>query len=200
MNKGWMGLVFLAASSACNAADFYVGGSFGQSEVEDYSDYASNYDDGSFTAADFDDSDTALRLFVGADLNPNVAVELGYVDLGEASTDATSDGCCFYAPGPVSHSLTADGIDLSILGKVPVGESGALGARLGLLKWDGEEKLSDSTGSLSGSDDGTDLFFGLGGQYNFSEQVGLRGEYVMYKLDDFDINVLSLALTFKLQG
>lgn len=189
-------------SGACpiaSAADFYAGGSVGQTKAEDYEDYvASNYDDGSIVAADFDDKDTALRLFVGADVNPNVAVELGYVDLGEATTDALSNGCCFYAAGGVRHELSADGIDLSVLGKLPVGDAGAVNVRIGFLKWDGDEKISDSTGSLSGSDDGTDFFLAFGGQYRLSEQFGLRGEYAMYKLDDFDVDVLSLSLIFQL--
>lgn len=198
----WNVLGAFVLSAACplaSAAAFYGGGSFGQAKVEDYEDYvASNWDDGSIVAADFEDKDTALRIFGGADINPNFAVELGYVDLGEATTDAVSDGCCFYAAGGVKHELSADGIDLSILGKLPVGEAGALNVRLGFLKWDGEEKISDSTGSLRGSDDGTDFFFAFGGQYRLSERFGLRGEYAMYKLDEFDVDVLSVSATFQL--
>jgi OOP family OmpA-OmpF porin len=187
------------------AADFYGGVGFGQSKTKDYDDYVvENFDDGSITSASFDDSDSALRIFVGAEINPNFSLELGHVDLGEASTSAQSDGSVFYAAGPVKHSASADGLDLSVIGRIPISEAAAAHVRAGFFKWDVSERISDSTGGASGSEDGTDFFFALGGEYRAAEQFGLRAEYAFYTVDaaggEFDISLLSLSAAYYFQG
>lgn len=183
------------------AADFYAGVGFGQTKTKDYDDYvAQNFDDGSITSASFDDSDTGLRIFGGVTINPNFAVELGFLDLGEASTDAESDGCCFYAPGEVKHSASADGMELSAVARIPITEAAAIFGRLGVFNWDVSEKISDTTGGASGSDDGNDVFYALGGEYRFPSAFALRAEYAFYTVDatggEFDISNLSAVAAY----
>ena len=192
---------FALAPAVASAADFYAGIGFGQTKTKDYDDYVvNNFDDGSFTSASFDDSDTGLRLFVGALINPNFSIELGHVDLGEASTDAQSNGCCFYFAGPVQHSAGADGLDLSVVGRLPISEAGGVHVRAGMFKWEVSESISDSGGGASGSDDGNDFFYALGAEYRVGEQLGLRAEYAFYTLDaaggEFDVNMLSASAAF----
>jgi OOP family OmpA-OmpF porin len=189
----------LFASFTVSAANLYVGAGVGQSEYDDFGTDASGLDDGSIIAADINDTDTGIRLFIGAGINPNLSIELGYVDLGEFTIDAISDGSGFlYAPGDVSLDIPADGVDLSFIGKLPVGTNGSLNLRVGFLMWDAKAKLADTTGSISVSDDGNDIFFAFGGEYRFTEQLGLRGEYAIYDLDGTDVNLLSASLAYYL--
>jgi OOP family OmpA-OmpF porin len=198
---GLLAAGFAWVPAAGSAADFYAGLGLGQSKTKDYEDYVrNNFDDGSITSASYEDSDTGLRLFVGAALNPNFSVELGHVDLGEATTSAQSDGCCFYAPGPVRHGASADGLDLSGVGRIPISEAAGVFIRAGMFKWDVQERISDSTGGASGSDDGTDFFYALGGEFRVGAQVGLRAEYAFYTVDadggEFDVSMLSAAAAY----
>jgi OmpA-OmpF porin, OOP family len=186
------------------ASDFYVGGALGQSKVEGYEDYvSSNFDDGSIVAASFDDKDTALRVFVGMELNQNIAFEFGYLDLGEASTDATSDGSgSFYAQGPVKHRLSADGFDVGILLKGALSPEATVGFRAGLYKWDADEFLDNAAIRASGSEDGTDLFYAINGHYKLTPNLTMRGEYAIYKLEapaqDFDVDLFSISLVYNI--
>lgn len=187
----------LCVPFSVGAANFYLGAGVGQSEYDDFDTDASDLDDGSIIAADINDTDTGIRLFLGAEINPNFNLEIGYVDLGEFTIDAISDGSGFlYAPGDVSLDVPADGIDLSFIGKLPVGSTGSVYLRGGLFMWDAKAKLADSTGSISVSDDGTDIFFAFGGEYKFTKQLGLRGEYAIYDLDGTDVSLLSASLAY----
>jgi len=201
LGRGLLAATLALAAGTANAADFYAGLGVGQATSKDYEDYVANtWDDGSFTSANFDDSDTGYRVFVGARITPNFSAELGHVDFDEGSTRAESDGTVFYAAGPVRHSVSADGLDLSVVGRLPVSEAAGLHVRLGMLNWDASEKISDSTGGFSGSDDGSDFFFAFGGEYSVNERVGIRAEYAFYSLDTdggtFDVDMLSVAGAF----
>ena len=190
-------IVLISAPPTLHAANFYAGASFGQSTWDDIETSESDIDDGSIISMDSEDSDTGLRLFIGAEINPNLSVELGHVDLGEFTIDAISDGSgVLYAPGDVSAKASGDGMDLSLIGKFPVGSRGSLYVRAGMLMWDVDAKLSDSTGSISGSDDGSDIFYAFGGEYRIADNFGLRGEYALYTLDEDDVNLLSLSLIY----
>lgn len=71
----------LAATASVQAADWYVGGALGRSDYKvDFSG-----------ATTFDKTGTGYKLFVGARLSPNFAVEGGFAGLGKATaSDATS--------------------------------------------------------------------------------------------------------------
>lgn len=194
-------LLVMLCPSIANAAGVYMGASLNQSKVDDYEDYVINsYDDGSIVAADFDETGTGGRLFIGNEVTPNFSFEFGYQTTGDAKTDAVSDGSGIYAAGDVSHTLNASGFDVSALGKLPLGTSGSVFLRLGMFVWKGEEEIADSTGSITFDDDGNDPFYGLGGEFKINNQIGLRGEYTFYKYeiqgDDFDVSSLSLSVAY----
>ncbi len=50
-------------------------------------------------------------------------------------------------------------------------------------------------GTDSESDDGTDIFYGIGAYLSLSEAVNLKFEYQMHELDDADVDVLGLGVT-----
>lgn len=198
----YIAVLALAMAPAVHAEGFYVGAAFGTSSSDDYENYVlANWDDGSFTSATIEDSDTFTRFFVGYDLNENFAFELGLSDLGTVTTDAVSNGCCFYFPGPVHHEVSADGMEVSALAKLPLGESGGLFFRLGFFAWDITEAVSDSSGGAAFSDDGSDLYYGIGASYKFGESWALSGEYTLYSMEpsaggSFDATSMSVSLSY----
>lgn len=193
-----MGAVLALALSAPAAAQegTYLGLGFGQGTVQDWD--SSVIDDGSFASIDAEDSDTGFRLFGGLEFSPNFALEAAYVDLGEATADGDSNGCCFWAPGPVTAKVAVSGFDVGLLGKLPVSDTFAVFARLGVLVWDVDVTLGDSSLLLSGSDDGNDIFLGLGAEIAAGGSLVVRGDFFRYSVDDVDIDALSLSLVFRL--
>lgn len=191
--------LLLAAPAAAQENRTYVGLGLGQSTVQDWD--RSVIDDGSFTSIATEDSDTGFRLVGGMELNPNLAIEVGYTDFGEATADGDSDGTGFFwFAGPVSADLSATGIDLGLIGRLPVSEGFSVHARLGLLLWDAEISLADSGGSIGGSDDGNDPFVGIGAEFGMGGSVALRGDFVRYSLDDIDVDTLALTLIYRVPG
>jgi opacity protein-like surface antigen len=147
----------------------YLGGSIGQSDLGDLCR----------GVAGCDDKDNAWKIFGGYQINRTWAVELGYSNLGEASTAAGS------------AEVTA--WDLVGIAAIPVGPVSVYG-KLGFAR--GKVEARGPFGALS--DTSTDLTYGIGAQYDFNKQVGIRGEWQRY---DFDraVDVLSLGVVFRLQ-
>jgi OOP family OmpA-OmpF porin len=162
--------------------------------LDDFSDLQ----DGSIISASLDDSDTSFSLSLGYKINPNFAIEGGYIDLGELTVNATSTGGFFYAPGPVTVKVEADGLFFDAKGILPINEQFSLYGKLGLLMWDEKGTLSDVTGSISADDDGTDVFFGVGASFNISEKISLNADFSRYAVDEdsTDVDVLSVGIQF----
>lgn len=182
-------------SGAAQAWEFPLGYAFGQAELDGHAGYANdNWNDSSFSSFGGGGGESSGRVFVGAYPVPYFGFEYGFVDFGTSKVSAQSNGCCLYFAGPVTHKLSADGSELSLVGRVPVGQKASVLLRLGQLKWEGEERIDASNGFAEGTDDGNDMFYGLGADYRLGERFLLRGEYVRYSLGDFDATRLSVGL------
>jgi hypothetical protein len=175
----------------------YFGLSLGQNTIKDWDEVGPALDDGSFTSQTSDDSDTGFRVFGGFGSNENFSFEIGYSDFGEATFEAQSNGCCFYPAGPVKATASTTGIDLGGVGRAPISESVAIIGRLGLLLWEADVDATVSGGSGSESEDGNDVFFGVGLEFTTSPAMSLRAEFTRYSLDDLDLDSLSLSLVFR---
>lgn len=136
-----------------------------------------------------DDSDTFFSVGAGFNFNRLVALEAGYVDLGEATVSIPVL--------PYSASLSADGFYFGprLTGALSSQIEGY--ARVGMLVWDVE--FSDSEGFV-GSDDGTDVYFGLGAALKISDQLSLGADWTRYMLEsegeDIDIDTFGGKLKF----
>lgn len=150
-----------------------------------------------------DDSDTGITVFIGYLINPNLAVEGAFIDLGDVSARAS-----FSIPGigtdTVAAKAEADGFSAAVLGLYPVG-AGSIFGKVGFLRWDVDvsETITNFLGeslSLSGSDTGTDLLFGVGYQY-MANQFGVRAEWTRYTdvggdFGDTDVDWLGVSVLY----
>jgi OmpA-OmpF porin, OOP family len=105
-----------------------------------------------------DDSESVWRLFGGYRAHRNLAVELGYIDLG----DMTING----------RPANAEAWELVALGIAPLNEEFALYGKLGGYR--GEA----NGGGIS--ETRNDLTFGFGAQYEVSRNLGVRLEWQRY--------------------
>lgn len=146
-------LAFLALLASAPAfavkPGFYLGASVGGATTE-----ASDAD------VEFDESDTAWKLFAGYHFLQFFAVEAAYRDLGSPSGDILGSN--------VKVSPTA--FDVAGLVGLPVGPVYLFG-KLGVVYWDADITVDDS----KFSDDGTDYEAGIGLSVDIVK-IQLRGE------------------------
>ena len=163
MKRFFVGLVvaLMAMPALAQEAQSYAGASFGQATVKGFCDGAGAI------GASCDDSASGFRVFAGRQFGRNVAIEVGYVDLGSVGGSL----------GPVSVSLAASGLDASAIFGVPLGEKVSLFTRLGVYHLSG--RVSSNVG-FSESDSSTDLTFGLGLRFELGTRAALRVEWQRY--------------------
>lgn len=120
---------------------------------------------------DWDGSATGYTIFAGMPINDVISVEGGLINQGTADVWGAD--------------LSGDGIQLSVLGNVALQEGFGLYGRIGMYMWNGELK---NAGAASGSDDGSDLYYGIGMNYAFSEAFSVRAEYDFIEVTPFIVN------------
>ncbi len=168
----------LVLSSTVAAENFYVGGSFGQAEVDDLCSELGSLG----TVSNCDDSDTGFKFFAGYQFNQYFALEGFYADFGEVSADV--DG--------TNIDVEYDAFGLSAVGILPATESINLFAKLGY--YDADAEASSNVGSASTS--GSDFMYGLGASYSFTDSVAVRAEWERFNTDDADIDLLSAGISY----
>ena len=167
----------------------YVGANLGQSKF--------HVDCNGLGVTDCDSKDTSFKLYGGYQFHPNFAAELGYSDLGKAKLSV---------PGFFSTDMKASAWELSALGLFPVMPQLQLFGRLGFYR--GEIKFS---GDLGGSKTSTGLTWGLGGEWDFTRNIGARVEWQRFNgmkaqcdaigctEDKGDVDSLSLGIVYRFQ-
>jgi OOP family OmpA-OmpF porin len=150
-------LAFPAAAQV-SLSSVYIGGGLGQSKAKDG---CSGFN------GTCDDSDTAFKIFGGYQFNRYIAAEIGYTDLGKTKASA----------GAQSLEVKASAWELSAVGSYPVWDQLSILGRLGAYY--GEGKLSSNFGA-GGNKKTTNLTLGLGVQYDFTKNFGVRGEWQRY--------------------
>ena len=130
-----------------------------------------------------DTKDTAFRILGGYQINRNFAAEIGYHDFGKVTINGVGD-------------VKANAFELVGLGMYPINPQFSVYGKLGFYR--GEAK------GFGDKETNTDFTYGLGVQYNFNRQLGVRGEWQQYKGVggddvDADVSVLSVGVVFKFQ-
>lgn len=186
----------IALSSMAQAQGWYGGVGFGQSKVKDF--FICDLD----ISCSSDDTDSGWKLFVGNQFSPNAAVEIGYVDLGEAKISGTDSFL-----GSVSLDAESKGFNVALLGFLPVGQAVNLLGKVGLFRWDVDVTASSSSlGSGSLSESGIDLMFGFGASFNVGKTTAIRIEWERFtdvgdedETGQSDVDLLSASLVFRFQ-
>jgi OOP family OmpA-OmpF porin len=162
-------LVAAAVPAAAVENGFYIGGSVGGSslEVEDF--------DEEFGAFRFSDGDTAYKLFAGFRFLNFLAVEAGYVDLGDPQDIIAS-----IEGDELEVRIGVNGWDAFAIGLLPIGPVD-LFVKVGVVSWEADIRAAYNDLRDADSDTGTDAAYGIG--------VGLRlgGWALRAEGEQFDI-------------
>lgn len=180
----------MAMWSAQASAEAYVGASIGEATLEISDDI-----DGDIL--DFDDSDTAYKVFGGYMFNEYFGVEISYLDLGEQSDSFSFDGGEF---GIIDAEISAEatGFALQGVGNLPLGPVD-LFAKAGFIAYDADLKYTEIIDGVvdyseTEGDSGTDLMYGIGAKFSFGN-LAVRAEYEILDIDDVDdLTLLSIGV------
>jgi OOP family OmpA-OmpF porin len=187
INKTGLSLAILLATtmigSAAHAAEqsrFFVEAGVGVSSIDT---------DVNEPGVSVDDNDVFFSIGAGYNFNKMFAIEAGYIDLGEVKVSVPEIA--------YTATISADGFYFGPRLTFEITPQFEAYGRVGVFAWDAEAK--DSVGN-SASDDGTDVYFGIGAAYKISDQVSLGADWTRYAYeddgDDFDVDTFGAKLKF----
>jgi hypothetical protein len=174
-------LLILVLGSPLSAQAAYFLAAFGTAEVDEEG---------------FKD-DTASRFGIGFGSSEEFQFELSYLNLGEfEATDATLGAISSITDVNVTGAgIEITGMDLSVVGSMPLNDLISMRGRLGTYIWDSELTVSvDGSAIDSISDDGTDIGFGIGLAVALGTRAGLMFMYDQYEAFDTDIKLLNAGI------
>ena len=152
---------------------------------------------------DGDDRDFGYKLFGGYKFNRNFAVEGGYFNLGEFGFTANTTPA-----GTFTGTGKFQGLNLDLVGILPVSEKFSAFGRVGYIYTETKDTFSGTGGGsvVAASNPNPDkkagnYKYGLGVQYDFTYNLGLRVEWERYRVNDAvgnkgDIDLALIGLVY----
>jgi OmpA-OmpF porin, OOP family len=147
-----------------------------------------------------DARDSGYKLFLGHQFNRYFALEGGYFDLGRFGFNAST-----VPVGNMNAEVRVRGLNLDMVGQVPLGEQWSALGRLGAAVTRSRDSFSGSgavtLANTSTSQRDTHLKVGAGLQYAFSPAVLMRGEMERYRAETTPgtvsrVNLYAVSLIF----
>lgn len=175
-------LLALACLPLSGLAQTYIGFGAGKADYSDFTLRDMEWD--SLNVTQQKDKPTAFGLYVGERLNDYLAVELGYMNLGDRKISGYVTG------GGNTASLDGktrlEGLGLSVLGSYRIGGFAPY-VRLGLMYGHQDRKVNKSDPGLlfsnpnneSSTTDVVRPIYGLGVEYEFTEAVAVRLDHTV---------------------
>lgn len=148
------------SSMSGNQSSMYVPGSGYVGLSVGKSDFALDNGIGIFSS---DQGDTSYGIQAGGYFNNTFGIELGYTDFGTVNR--------------AGGSTTADGVNLSLIGKMPLNPSFNLLGKVGTTYSRTEVSANPATGIVSGSESGFGLSYGIGVEFVFTPQLSAVLQY-----------------------
>lgn len=136
----------------------------------------------------FDESDTAYKVFGGFSFNQYFALEAAYVDSGNPSM----------AIGTATVDAGITGLNMSLVGRIPIGDSFALFGKLGFASYSWEVNARRN-GTILLSEDGSDsdMSYGFGASFTIGKRFVLGAEYEVIDITDLDYSSIMVTGAIK---
>lgn len=118
------------------------------------------------------------KIFGGYDIDQTWGVEAGYTDFGKSHVDYTVNGV------PGRGETDSNAFYVAAKATKPISEQAAVYGKLGAART--KSTLNTTTPGLSSDESKTEVYAGVGVQYNLTQKVALTAEYERYgKSKDF---------------
>lgn len=192
------------AQSTFNNTGMYVGIGAGESKAKfDNGATAQSLVGAGVTAGALteDERGNAYKAFIGMPLSPNWAVEAGYFDLGRFGLDAVTSPA-----GTVSGTTRIQGLNLDLVGTLPITERWSLLGRVGAAYAETKSNFSGTGASgvsaQSSSKRDTHYKYGFGTEYAFTPALTMRLEGERYRVNDAigqraNVDLISVGLVYR---
>ena len=192
------------AQSTFNNTGMYVGVSAGESKSKfDNAATAQSLVGAGVTAGALteDERGNAYKAFIGVPLSPNWAIEAGYFDLGRFGLDAATSPA-----GTVSGTTRIQGLNLDLVGILPITERWSLLGRVGAAYAETKSSFSGTGASgvtaLPSSNRDTHYKYGFGTEYAVTPALTMRLEGERYHVNDAvgqraNVDLISVGLVYR---
>jgi OOP family OmpA-OmpF porin len=204
-----LAVALLAAlcSGAAHAQDkrFYAGAGAGAAADNDPGNCADAFDTNFPYSCSSKDSDVGWKIFAGYRVDEFLALEAGYVDLGKFKTSGT--GVFLGLAGTtIDATFHPTGFSFDAVGTLPVGNGFGLLGRIGVFRWTLYAPFTTSGGfgtSSRAKPSGYNLDFGVGGKFDFTENMGARIEFQQFRrigdndTGKTDVNLISGSVIYR---
>jgi len=182
-----LGLLALWATLASAAeTGWYVGGGGGASTYNGTGeDFAPLIPGETLTTTNLQDTSTGWKVFAGKQFHENWGVEFAYTSLGKFSRDADVTGGVAGSPASEYAEVKPECWSLSAVGTLPLGNNFSLLGKAGLCRWDDKAYAYETAAGVITPEPvyttGTNLTFGLGAKYDFTNNWGMRVEWERFE-------------------
>ena len=212
----WITLSLLAAAAPAQA-QWYAGAGIGATDarLDEGAQSAQQLSANGFSGAQtsLDKRDTGGRIYGGYRFHPNLAVEVGYADLGRFRVQSRANSGSLGA-GELVNDTKIRGADISIVGRYRLNDKFSFLGRVGAFAAETESNAS-SDGSIVLFRDSSARYqqhktvatVGLGGEYQLAAKVSLRGEWsriekaktrdVLGFERDTSVNLYTIGVTYR---
>lgn len=154
------------AQAQSSMSSIYVPGSGYVGLTAGQSDYSLDNGIGVFGS---DQGDTSYGVKAGGYFNNNFGMEIGYTDFGTVNRSG--------------GNTNADGINISLIGKMPLNPSINLLGKIGTTYSRTEVTADSASGIASGSENGFGLSYGLGVEYAFNPKWSTVLQYESHEMN-----------------
>ncbi len=200
MRRATIWALFAIVLALCNpvaeAKGIYLGASLGRADARDLG--LEPIADGSGLTGGTDGTDNGWKLFAGFKVFKIVNAEFAYLDYGQVSFAATSDGNgMIYAAGPVDGLSDTTAVSVSAMVVLPLGRFKFF-AKGGFARWRTETTVMHSMGNIDTREsDGVGALYGFGAAWALKNSAGLRVEYERLATNAADRDFLSVGVHFR---
>ncbi|GAA3946297.1 hypothetical protein GCM10022278_01850 [Allohahella marinimesophila] len=163
------------------------------------SDLRARYNDKGYNANvdSTEDARFAYDFGGGYHLTDNIALELGYLDLGDVEVEF--DSAQIDRRIARVHPESGHGVVTSVAYRHALTERLGVGARLGIFFWEGDFDTDQGSVDVSNvDDDGRDLFYGFRGDYRIDERWTVKAEFQRFEFSRDPSYLLSAGIEFRL--
>lgn len=210
-------LIFVSLSVSAQESAWYIGISGGQSTAHINkgkldSSIKAGYELLGNTVtinSTIDNTDTALSIFAGYQINPYFALEYGYIELAKSHYDAAVTLVFPTPPTTVSGRITNDfeskGMTFAGIGSFPLGRVIDLHARVGLYFAQTDRESNTLNYIANRSSNSEDLFYSAGVGFKLGARWSLSVDYTTYQdvgddkegTGETDIDNISTSIVFR---
>ena len=138
-------------------------------------------------SGELDEDGLGSKLYGGYSFNKYFAVEAGIYNFAEASAGIKTG-----AAPTVSAEVSMKGVAAYAVGIYPINREVSLMAKLGVLNWDADLRVNNS----SASNDGTDVAYAVAASFAFTKELLATAEWEFFDSDNPELSMFSAGFRY----